>query len=199
MNKPVSDIAFTDSVKQLQRQAGSREIYEQMESGPGWRTTVDAQLRRFLAPLDMFYLATANAAGQPYVQYRGGPAGFLKVLDDKTLGFAEYPGNRQYISLGNLAENPRSFLFLMDYANRRRIKIWGEARAAPEDPALLEKLSDPAYPAVPERGVLFAVEAWDVNCPLHIHRRVLRSEVEETIQNLRDRVQELETQLAART
>lgn len=199
MKQPASDIAFTDSVKELQRQAGSRETYERMESGPGWRTTVDSQLKQFLAGLDMFYLATANAAGQPYMQYRGGPAGFLKALDDKTLGFADYSGNRQYISLGNLKENPKSLLFLMDYANRRRIKVWGEARVAPEDPALLERLNDPAYPAPPERGVLFTVKAWDINCPAHIHPRLLRSEVEDTIQSLRNRIQELETQLAARS
>jgi predicted pyridoxine 5'-phosphate oxidase superfamily flavin-nucleotide-binding protein len=123
-----SDVAFTPAVKAVQQRKGSRAGYARMEAGRGWRTTVSPDLADYLADLDMFYLGTASTAGQPYIQYRGGPPGFLKVLDDKTLGFADFGGNRQYITLGNLSENPKAFLFLMDYANSRRVKVWGTAR-----------------------------------------------------------------------
>ena len=130
------------------------------------------RLEEFLAGLDMFYLATASADGQPYIQYRGGPPGFLKVVDEKTLGFADFQGNQQYISTGNLSENPKSFIFLMDYVNSRRIKIWGNAQVVEDDPALLEHLAEPDYPGKAERAILFAIEDWDVNCPQHIHKRI---------------------------
>ncbi len=120
-----SDIAFTPSVKSIQERNGSRKGYAMMEKGSGWETTVTPDLADFLADLDMFYLGTANAQGQPYIQYRGGPPGFLKVIDEQTLGFADFGGNRQYITLGNLAENPKAFIFLMDYARSSRIKLWG--------------------------------------------------------------------------
>src|SRR3954451_4471428 len=123
-----SDVAFTPAVKAVQQARGSRQSYARMEKGRGWRTTVTRDLANFLADLDMFYLGTANAQGQPYIQYRGGPPGFLKAVDERTLGFADFGGNQQYVTLGNLSENPKAFLFLMDYANSRRIKVWGTAR-----------------------------------------------------------------------
>jgi predicted pyridoxine 5'-phosphate oxidase superfamily flavin-nucleotide-binding protein len=153
MRKYASDIAFTASVKRLQVEKGSRPSYARMEERRGWRTHVTPDLADFLAELDMFYLGTANAEGQPYVQYRGGPPGFLKVLNDRTLAFADFGGNQQYISMGNLSENSKAFLFLMDYANAERIKVWGTARVIEDDPALLEQLADPDYSGRPERAL----------------------------------------------
>lgn len=173
MSRIRSDIAFTPAVKAIQTAKGSRANYARMEAGSGWRGEVTPGLTEFLAGLDMFYLGTANAAGQPYIQYRGGPPGFLKVVDNKTLGFADFGGNRQYISTGNLSENPQAFIFLMDYVNSQRIKLWGTARVVEDDPVLLASLADPEYPARPERAILFAIEAWDANCPQHIHKREL--------------------------
>lgn len=155
-----SDIAFTPAVKAIQERKGSRKGYARMERGEGWRTAVTPKLAGYLADLDMFYLATATAGGQPYVQYRGGPPGFLKVVDDRTLGFADFGGNRQYLTAGNLSKNPKAFLFLMDYANQRRVKVWCTARVVERDAALEAWLADPAYPGRVERAVLFAVAAW---------------------------------------
>ncbi len=128
MTRPSSDIAFTPAVKAIQSEKGSRASYARMEARGGWQTVVTEDLAGFLASLDMFYLGTANREGQPYIQYRGGPVGFLKVVDEHTLGFADFGGNRQYITLGNLSENPKAFLFLMDYVNQQRIKLWGHAK-----------------------------------------------------------------------
>ena len=153
-----SDIAFTPAVKAIQARKGSRPRYERVERG-GWQTRVTADLAEFLAGLDMFYLGTASAEGQPYIQYRGGPPGFLKVIDDTTLGFADFSGNRQYVTLGNLSENPRAFIFLMNYAASQRVKLWGEARVVEDDPVLLERLRDRAYPGKVERAILFRLEA----------------------------------------
>ena len=139
-----SDIAFTPAVKQIQTAKGSRAGYAHMETGRGWKTRVTPELAVFVAGLDMCYLGTANAEGQPYIQYRGGPPGFLKVLDEQTLGFADFGGNRQYITVGNLSENPKAFLFLIDYAHRQRVKVWGTAQVVENDPALLGWLRDPA-------------------------------------------------------
>lgn len=196
MQQVPSDIAFTDSVKALQSLKGSRRGYAQMETGDGWETTVTPALAQFLAVLDMFYLGTSNSAGQPYIQYRGGPPGFLKVIDDRTLGFADFAGNRQYITLGNLSENPKAFIFLMDYANRQRVKLWGSARVVENDPKLIQKLHDPAYSGKPERVILFTLEAWDANCPQHIHKRFAASQVGPVIQQLEERVRALESELA---
>ena len=140
-----SDVAFTETVKAVQAARGSRSAYEKMEQGRGWQTTVTEEFTAFLAQLDMFYLGTANAAGQPYIQYRGGPSGFLRVLNERTLGFADFSGNRQYITLGNLQDNAKAFIFLMDYVNSRRVKVWGTARVVDDDLELREKLADPAY------------------------------------------------------
>ncbi len=191
-----SDVAFTPAVKAVQQARGSRQSYARMEQGRGWRTTVTPDLAAFLADLDMFYLGTANAAGQPYIQYRGGPPGFLKAIDERTLGFADFGGNQQYVTLGNLSENPKAFLFLMDYANSRRIKVWGAARVVEGDAALLEKLRDREYPAEAERAILFAIEAWDVNCPQHIHRRFSERQVAPVIEEYQARIAELEAEVA---
>ena len=190
-----SDIAFTPSVKAIQTEKGSRPSYARMESGGSWETTVTPELEAFLAELDMFYLGTANAEGQPYIQYRGGSPGFLKKVDEKTLGFADFGGNRQYITLGNLSENSKAFIFLMDYARSRRIKVWGHARAVENDSALLDRLRDPAYPGKIERAILFDIEAWDVNCPQHVHKRFSQKQVAPVIEQLQGRIAELEAEV----
>lgn len=192
-----SDVAFTPAVKAIQTAKGSRGTYANVERGYGWETVITDELAGFLAELDMFYLATANAEGQPYVQYRGGRPGFLKVIDDRTLGFADFGGNRQYITLGNLAENPKAFIFLMDYIDQRRIKLWGRARVVEDDAALIEQLRDADYPAKPERAILFEIDAWDMNCRQHIHRRFPHSVVGPLIEKLQLQIKDLEVQLAA--
>ncbi|MCA9040022.1 MAG: pyridoxamine 5'-phosphate oxidase family protein [Planctomycetaceae bacterium] len=192
-----SDIAFTPAVKAIQQEKGSRAAYAKVESGRGWNTKVTPELEAFLGTLDMFYLGTANAQGQPYIQYRGGAPGFLKVLNEHQLGFADFRGNRQYITLGNLSENPQAFLFLMDYAHQRRIKIWGEARVVEGDGELIQRLQSDDYSGQVERAILFEVKAWDVNCPQHIHRRFRQTEIAPVIEGLQKRIQELETQLAS--
>lgn len=199
MSQFPSDIAFTPAVKAIQHQKGSRKNYAHMEQSGGWQKTVTSELTEFLADLDMFYLGTANAEGQPYIQYRGGPPGFLKVIDDRTLAFADFGGNRQYISVGNLSENPKAFLFLMNYANSRRVKVWGTATVVEGDSVLLAKLSDSAYPGRVERAIVFTVEAWDVNCQQHIHKRFSQRQVATVIHQLQARIAELEAQLEAET
>lgn len=196
MRTTPSDVAFTAAVKAIQTAKGSRKSYASMERGRGWNTTVTDDLAAFLAELDMFYLGTANAVGQPYIQYRGGPAGFLKVIDNHTLGFADFAGNRQYITLGNLSENPQAFIFLMDYANSRRVKLWGTAKVIEDDTALLARLVDPNYEATPQRAILFSIEAWDTNCHQHIHQRFSAAQVAPVIESLQRRVSELEAELA---
>jgi predicted pyridoxine 5'-phosphate oxidase superfamily flavin-nucleotide-binding protein len=196
MRRYPSDIAFTPAVKKIQVAKGSRAGYARVEWGQGWETNVTPELAEFLAGLDMFYLGTANAAGQPYIQYRGGSPGFLKVLDDQTLGFADFGGNRQYITLGNLSENPQAFIFLMDYAHRRRIKLWGRAKVVENDPELLHKLADADYPANVERAIVFTIEAWDMNCSQHIQKRYSQRQVQPVIDQLQQRIADLEMQLA---
>ena len=197
MKQPISDIAFTPSVKAIQERMGSRKQYERMETRGGWAQAMTAGLKNFIADRDSFYMATATAEGQPYIQHRGGPKGFLKVLDDHTLAFADFVGNRQYITAGNLAENNKAFIFLMDYENRQRIKVWGTAEVVGDDPKFLAQLNDPTYKAKPERVIRFQVEAWDVNCPQHITPRVDEEETEGKIQNLKIRVAELEAEKAS--
>jgi uncharacterized protein len=186
-----SDIAFTPAVKAVQAAKCSRDSYARVERR-GWRTRVTPDLAEFLAGLDMFYLGTASAEGQPYIQYRGGSPGFLKVLDDRTLAFADFGGNRQYITHGNLSENPKAFIFLMDYANRQRVKLWGTARAVEDDAELLERLRDPDYPGEVERAIVFSIEVWDINCPQHIHKRFSQRQVQPVIDGLKARIAELE-------
>jgi predicted pyridoxine 5'-phosphate oxidase superfamily flavin-nucleotide-binding protein len=191
-----TDVAFTESVKAIQTRKGSRAAYAKLEQRGGWQSKVTSELAAFLASRDSFYLATANAQGQPYIQHRGGPRGFLRVLDEGTLAFADFRGNLQYITQGNLAENDRAFLFLMDYARRRRIKIWGRARVVEDDPALLQKLADPAYEGRPEQAIVLRVEAWDINCPQHIPQRFDAEQVASAVAALQARIAELERENA---
>jgi predicted pyridoxine 5'-phosphate oxidase superfamily flavin-nucleotide-binding protein len=184
-------------VKAVQTAKGSRASNAKAERR-GWRTRVTPDLIEFLSGLDMFYLGTANAEGQPYIQYRGGSPGFLKVLDDRTLAFADFGGNRQYITLGNLSDNPKAFIFLMDYANSQRVKLWGTASVVEDDADLLERLRDPDYPGKVERAIVFTVEAWDINCLQHIHQRFSQRQVQPVIEQLQRRISELEAQLAQR-
>jgi hypothetical protein len=194
MENHASDIAFTRKVKTIQERLGSREVYGRVAEFSGWETKVTPELERFLAERDSFYLGSATADGQPYIQHRGGPRGFLKVLDERTLAFADFVGNRQYLSMGNFAENDKAFIFLMDYANRRRIKVWGRVEVVEDDPVLLERVSDRDYAAQPERVFLFHVKTWDRNCPQHIPQLVPAGEV----QKLEDRIAELEDELERR-
>jgi len=165
---PSTDVAFTPIVKAIQSRKGSRRSYEQLEATGGWNTRITPALARSVEGQTSIFLATANGAGQPYVQHRGGPAGFLKVLDDRTIGFADFIGNRQYITQGNLEENPRALLFLIDYRHRERIKVWGEARVIEGDTELMTRLMPTDYEARPEQAIVFTVKAWDVNCRQHI-------------------------------
>jgi hypothetical protein len=192
-----SDVAFTPTVKAIQARKGSREGYAQVEQNGGWRTEVDERLAAALADTSSFYLATANRDGQPYIQHRGGPKGFIRVLDKKTLAFADYRGNRQYITLGNLSENPKAYIFVMDYAHRRRVKIWGEARVVDDDPALLQALMPQGYRARPEQVILFTISAWDTNCPQHIPQKFDAADVAAALMARDARIAELEAELAA--
>jgi len=189
-----SDVAFSQSVKDVQAERGSRATYARVERDGGFETTVTAELRAFLAQVDSAFLATASADGQPYVQHRGGPRGFIRVLDQHTLGFVDFKGNRQFVSTGNLRENDRFCLLSMDYARRRRVKIWGTARTVPADDELLATLAEPGYRARPEQVVLLTVHAWDVNCPQHIPQKLDAAEVEQALRALEARVAELEAE-----
>jgi predicted pyridoxine 5'-phosphate oxidase superfamily flavin-nucleotide-binding protein len=190
-----SDVAFTPSVKAVQARKGSRAGYAKMEEGGGWRTEIDEDLAAFIGEQTSAFLATASADGQPYIQHRGGPPGFLRVLDDKTIAFADFRGNRQYITLGNLAENPKAHLFLIDYAHRRRVKLWGRARMS-EDPALIARLRPEGYRAIPEQAILFDVAAWDANCPQHIPQRFEAADVATALDARDRRIAELEAEVA---
>jgi predicted pyridoxine 5'-phosphate oxidase superfamily flavin-nucleotide-binding protein len=195
MTERVSDLAFTPAVKALQERHGSRAGYARMAEKRDWRDAVTPDLVAFLAQRDSFYLATASAEGRPYIQHRGGPAGFLKVLDDTRLAFADFGGNRQYITAGNLSENDRAFIFLMDYAGRQRIKLWGRARVVEDDAELVARLADPEYAARPERAIVFEIEAWDVNCPQHITRRYTEDQIAPALAKLQARIDELEAEV----
>ncbi len=190
------DVAFGPAAKAWQTRLGSREAYARRDERGTWRTAVTPELAAFIAERDSFYFATAAANGQPYVQHRGGPPGFLKPLDDRTLGFADFSGNKQYVTAGNLEENPKAFIFLMDYANRRRIKLWGEARVVEGDEALLARLAPPGYDARIERAIVFTLALWDPNCSQHIARRFSEADVTAAALALRGRIAELERELA---
>ena len=191
-----SDVAFTPAVKAIQTRKGSRGGYAHMEDGGGFRTEIDPSLAAFIGEQTSFFLATANADGQPYIQHRGGPAGFLRILDKDTLAFADYRGNRQYITQGNLSENPKAYIFLIDYINRRRIKIWGEARVVEDDPALIAALMPKEYKAKPEQAILFKITAWDINCPQHIPMKFDAADVAAAIAARDERIAELEADVA---
>jgi predicted pyridoxine 5'-phosphate oxidase superfamily flavin-nucleotide-binding protein len=191
-----SDVAFTPAVKSIQARKGSRGAYARVEQNGGWRTEIDENLAGFLSQANSLYFATASADGQPYIQHRGGPKGFVRILDNRTLAFADYSGNRQYITQGNLAENAKAHIFLMDYAQRRRVKIWGEARVAEDDPALLASLMPQGYKARPEQVILFTVAAWDTNCPQHIPQKFDAADVAAALASRDARIAELEAELA---
>ena len=191
MTEKLSDIAFTTAVKAEQVRHGSRDSYARMDFRSGAQ-----QLAPFLAEVDTAYLCTANADGQPYAQHRGGKPGFIKVIDDETLGFADFKGNKQYVTTGNLAENDKAFLFLMDYARRRRVKVWGRAMMV-EDAAVIAELADPSYPAVAERALLFTVTAYDINCPQHIPQKIDAALALRVLETRDARIAELEAEVAA--
>jgi predicted pyridoxine 5'-phosphate oxidase superfamily flavin-nucleotide-binding protein len=191
-------VAFTDAVKAAQARRGSRHVYAKLEAKGGWPSEITPELAGFLARLDTFFLATASADGQPYVQHRGGPRGFLKPLGPRTLAFADYAGNRQYITVGNLSENQRVMLFLIDFEARMRIKVWGRARVVEDDLMLLAQIGHPDYRAKPERAIVIDIAAWDVNCRQHITARVRHDECERRIAKLEARIAELEVERSTR-
>lgn len=195
-DKPSSDVAFSGAVKAVQTRRGSRDAYARQEASGGWQTMVTPDLAAFVAAQTSAFLGTASAAGQPYIQHRGGPPGFLRVLDDRTLGFADLAGNRQYITTGNLAENPRAHLFLIDYARRQRIKLWGTARVVEDDPDLLAALVPDAPRARVEQAILFSITAWDRNCPQHIPQRFEAADVAAALAARDARIAALEADLA---
>jgi predicted pyridoxine 5'-phosphate oxidase superfamily flavin-nucleotide-binding protein len=184
-------------VKAIQARKGSRDAYADVEQRGGWRTEIDDKLAGFLSETNSMYFATATADGQPYIQHRGGPKGFIKILDKQTLALADYSGNRQYITQGNLSENARAYIFVMDYAHRRRVKLWGEARAVDDDPALLKLLMPAGYKARPEQVILFRISAWDTNCAQHIPQKFDAADVAAALAARDRRIAELEEELAA--
>ncbi len=196
MARVASDIAFTPIVKSLQARKGSRRAYAHMEANGSWRTDITPELEAFIAAQRSVFLATVNGEGQPYIQHRGGPPGFLRALDPRTLAFVDFSGNRLYITSGNLLENPKAHLFLIDYRQRKRVKIWGEARMVEADDAWLSRLMPEGYKARPEQVLLFNVAAWDANCPQHIPLRLEAADVQAALQEKDRRIEELEAELA---
>ncbi|MEX2650283.1 MAG: pyridoxamine 5'-phosphate oxidase family protein [Alphaproteobacteria bacterium] len=192
-------IAFTDPVRQVQEALGSRKSYLRMDEGDDRSHVLEQDEIDFIAARDSFYMATVSATGWPYVQHRGGPAGVVRVLDATTIGFADFRGNRQYISVGNLSTDDRVALFFMDYANKRRLKLFGRAiLIGGERQQMLSRLEQPGYKARVERGVLIKVEAFDWNCPQHITPRYTLAEIEASVAPLRQRIADLETELGAK-
>jgi len=191
-----SDVAFTPAVKTIQARKGSREAYAQVEANGSWRTEVDERLAAFLADTNSFFMATATADGQPYIQHRGGPKGFIKVLDKNTIAFADYSGNRQFITQGNLSENAKAHIFIMDYTHRRRVKIWGTARVVEDDPALTESLMPKGYKARPEQVILFTIAAWDTNCPQHIPQKFDAADVATAMAEANARIEARDARIA---
>lgn len=190
-----SDVAFTPTVKAIQSRKGSRAAYARMEEKGSWGTLITPELAAFIEAQISVFLATANADGQPYIQHRGGPPGFLRVIAERTIGFVDYAGNRQYITQGNLADNPKAHLFLIDYAHRRRVKIWGEAQAIEGDADLIARLMPADYKARPEQVILFSVSAWDVNCPQHIPQHFEAADVAAALAERDGRISELEAEV----
>jgi predicted pyridoxine 5'-phosphate oxidase superfamily flavin-nucleotide-binding protein len=190
-----SDIAFSDAVRQVQSAKGSRDVIERMTQRRSWATRLTPEIAGFIEHRNTAFFGTANREGQPYIQHRGGPPGFLRVLDEQTIGFADLAGNRQYITLGNLSENPAAFLFLIDYATRRRVKFWGTARVVEDDPELIERLATEAKGRT-GRAILFEVATWDINCPAHIPVLVDAAAAADAIAQRDARIAQLETELA---
>jgi uncharacterized protein len=196
MGHKFAAIAFTPTVTHVQEQLGSRSNYARMEAGEAMRNHVLGPTEAgFIGERDSFYMASVSETGWPYIQHRGGPKGFVRVLDEKTIGFADYRGNRQYVSVGNLMTNDRVSLFFMDYPNRTRLKVLGRAKLIDaSDTAALERLDVPGYRARIERGLLISVQAFDWNCPQHITQRYTLADVEQATASLRQRIAELETE-----
>ena len=190
-----SDVAFTPSVKAVQTRKGSREAYARIEERGGFETRITPDLAAFIAAQTSVFLATANQDGQPYIQHRGGPPGFLRVLNESTIGFADFAGNRQYITQGNLADNPKAYLFLLDYTYRRRVKIWGEARVVEGDAELTARLMPDGYKASPEQVILFTVSAWSRNCSQHIPQRFEAADVAAALAERDSRIEALEAEV----
>jgi len=190
-----SSLVFTPATQKAQAERGSAKAYAR-RIAEGFPDKVTPELAGFIAEQDTVFLATATAQGAPYIQHRGGPKGFIKVIDERTLGFADYRGNRQYITLANLSENDRAYLFLLDPARRQRIKLWGRARVVENDPALVERLFDQGTQAKPERAILFSIEAWDVNCSSHIVTRFTEAEIGEALATVQAKIAELEAENA---
>lgn len=186
------DVMFSPPVKAEQTRLGSRAMFE----GREWKTEITDDLRQFLGIVDTFFLATANADGRPYIQHRGGPPGFLKTIGSHTLAFADFAGNRQYITLGHLKENDRAHIFVLHFATRQRIKLWGRARVVENDLELMERLVDPTYKARPQRAIVFTLETWDINCPQHIVPRYSEAEIAPGVDKLVARIKELEEEVA---
>lgn len=197
MARAFTEVAFTDAVKAMQIRYGSRQAYSKFDHAENRRDSLNEQEIVFLSERDSFYMASIGENGWPYVQHRGGPKGFLKVLDEKTIGFADFRGNRQYISVGNLSVDNRVSLFFMDYANRQRLKLWARASLVreDEDAALIAHLADPDYEAKVERGIIMTIEALDWNCPQHIAQRYTKAEVDSLINPLLDEIHRLKAQL----
>ena len=191
MEKP-EDVMFSPAVKAEQARLGSREAFEDRD----WQTEITDDLRQFLAAIDTFFLATASADGRPYIQHRGGPAGFLKPIGSHMLAFADFAGNRQYITLGHLKENDRAHIFVLHYATQQRLKLWGRARVIEDDAELMERLVDPSYKAKPQRAIAFRIEAWDINCRQHIVARYTEAEIAPAVNQLTQRIKELEEEVA---
>jgi len=191
MDKP-DDVMFSPAVKAEQTRLGSRAMFEDRE----WKTEITDDMRQFLAVIDTFFFATASADGRPYIQHRGGPPGFLKPIGTHMLAFADFAGNRQYITLGHLKENDRAHIFILHFATRQRVKLWGRARIVEGDLALMERLADPSYKARPERAIVFTLEAWDINCPQHIQPRYTEAEIAPAVDRLAQRIKELEEEVA---
>jgi len=198
MSRAYSDLAFTPTVRAMQTRMGSRASYSRLDRAEDRRDSLTEREAEFIHERDGFYQATVSETGWPYVQFRGGPAGFLKVLDAKTLGYTDFRGNLQYISVGNLQGNDRVSLILMDYANQRRLKILGRVRlvSASDDPALLARLRLPQYGGTVERAFVIAVEAYDWNCPQHITPRFTETEIEQAVQPLRTELERARLELA---
>jgi predicted pyridoxine 5'-phosphate oxidase superfamily flavin-nucleotide-binding protein len=190
-----SSRVFTPAAQQAQAERGSAKAYA-ARIAEGFPDKITPELAAFIAEQDTVFLATATGDGAPYIQHRGGPKGFIKVIDERTLGFADYRGNRQYLTLANLSENDRAFLFLLDPARKQRIKLWGRARVIEDDAKLVERLFDQGYKARPERAILFSIEAWDVNCSSHIVTRFTESEIEHAFSAVKDKIAALQDENA---
>lgn len=197
--RSAADVAFSDTVKAVQARKGSRDMYAKMEERSSWTGVLDEQLKEFIAGQRSFYIGTVSKDGQPYIQHRGGPSGFLKVIDDTTIAFADFKGNKQFITQANLEDNPKAFLFLMDYQNRARLKLWGEARVVEDDPDLVRKMMPEGYKAVSEQVIIFEVKLWNMNCRQHIPQRFEAEDVAQVLESRDERIAELEARIAELT